>query len=155
MCDYDLAQEIAEKLGVLDNFPQSAKAIVQVGNLIEEICNTDAEANWLLRELTLTGKHLKWGGPGWLKQIHDEHFSPQASPNALPVYELDKSYEPMTDAEREEYATMELHWSKGKPPKALRAEKPAPRELTAEEITALVQRNPGQILESLKAKVLP
>lgn len=154
--NYDLALEIGEKMGVLDGFPMLSKAIVQVGEFIFSLCKTDAEAEWLLAEVTTSGKHTKWGGPGWLKQIHAAQFGnpvDDRSPNALPVYKLDTSYEPMSDAEREEYAAMERAWSKGKPPKPLPVEKPAARELTDAELAALMTRTPEQIRESLKAKV--
>lgn len=148
MIDIFFAGEIAKKLAVLEDFPKLGEAVAQVAELIQRVCSNEERAEWLLAELTLTGKYSKWGGPGWLKAIYDEQFG-GPSPNALPVYELDKSYEPMTDAEREEYAAMERGWLKGKTSKPLPAEKPAGRDLTEAELAALMSRTPDQIREVL------
>lgn len=135
MIDLKAAASFAKALGALDNFPQFTEAVTQITLQIQGLCPTEADAEWLVNECTISGKYSRWQGPGWLHDVYTSRD--KLPPGALPRYDLDKSYEPMTDQERADYAEMERQWQLKAKAKLMPEPRNPPRELTAEELEKL------------------
>lgn len=70
----DKALEITEKLEVLAEFPRGAKGRGVVTDILMQTCETDEQAEWLFREICLSGRYSRWGGPGWLREIYETRY---------------------------------------------------------------------------------
>ena len=84
--DLDYAFDVANRMGALDEFPRAAAAIGQIARQILAMCPRKEQAKWLLDEVTISGRHTKWEGPGWLRQVFAECpiKPPEAKPKVPP-----------------------------------------------------------------------
>lgn len=89
MISHDKAVELAKAFSVLTGYPEFPEALEAVAELLGEICATEEQADWLYREVCLSGRYTRWGGPGWLRDIWAGEFGPRWPAYQPPAVEAD------------------------------------------------------------------